>query len=129
MQHNIKTRHVLVWSVKKCGFFFKYVVLVSKTVTYSFNKWKFSTTVLADGKTLAQKMKFFINKTETKLVTFYDKMLFFHIWTLQATLKLVSAIFDQIFIFSSSDRLPKTMRNVFCFMLKALFVLDIFKFL
>ena len=40
-------------------------------------------------------------------------------------LKLVSAIF----IFSSSDRVSKTMKNVFYFILKALFVLEIFKFL
>ena len=44
-------------------------------------------------------------------------------------LKLVSAIFYQIFICSSSDRLSKTMKNVFYFILKALFVLEIFKFL
>ena len=42
-------------------------------------------------------------------------------------LKLVSAIFYQIFIFSSSDRPSKTMKNVFYFILKALFVLEIFK--
>ena len=44
-------------------------------------------------------------------------------------LKLMSAIFYQIFIFSSSDRSSKTMKNVFYFILKALFVLKIFKFL
>ena len=44
-------------------------------------------------------------------------------------LKLVSAIFNQIFIFSSSDRPSKTMKNDFYFILKALFVLEIFKFL
>ena len=44
-------------------------------------------------------------------------------------LKLLSAIFYQIFIFSSSDRPSKTMKNVFYFILKALFVLEIFKFL
>ena len=44
-------------------------------------------------------------------------------------LQLVSAIFYQIFIFSSSDRPSKTMKNVFDFILKALFVLEIFKFL
>ena len=38
-------------------------------------------------------------------------------------LKLVSTIF----IFSSSDRASKTMKNVFYFILKALFVLEIFK--
>ena len=41
----------------------------------------------------------------------------------------VFAIFYQIFIFSSSDRPSKTMKNVFYFILKALFVLKIFKFL
>ena len=45
------------------------------------------------------------------------------------SLKLVSAIFYQIFIFSSSDRPSKTMKNVFYFILKALFVLEIFNFL
>ena len=44
-------------------------------------------------------------------------------------LKLVSAIFYQIFIFSSSDRPSKSMKNVFDFTLKTLFVLKIFKFL
>ena len=42
-------------------------------------------------------------------------------------LKFVSAIFYQMFIFSSSDRPSKTMKNVFHFILKALFVLEIFK--
>ena len=41
--------------------------------------------------------------------------------------KLVSAISYQIFIFSPNDRLSKTMKNVFCFIKKALFVLEIFK--
>ena len=44
-------------------------------------------------------------------------------------LKLVSAIFYQIFIFSSNNRPSKTMKNVFYFIKKALFVLEIFKFL
>ena len=39
MEHNIMW-HVLGWSIKTCGSFLKYVVLVSKTVTYIFNKWK-----------------------------------------------------------------------------------------
>ena len=43
-------------------------------------------------------------------------------------LKRVSTIFYQIFIFSSSDRPLKTMKNVFYFILKALFVLEIFRF-
>ena len=43
------------------------------------------------------------------------------------TLKLVSAAFYQIFIFSSSERHSKTMKNIFYFILKALFVLEIFK--
>ena len=45
------------------------------------------------------------------------------------TLKLVSAIFSQIFIFSSNDRPSETMKNVFYFTEKALFVLEILKFL
>ena len=40
MQHNINMRHVLGWSIKKCGYFLKYVVLVSKTVAYIYNKQK-----------------------------------------------------------------------------------------
>ena len=44
-------------------------------------------------------------------------------------LKLVSAIFYQISIFSSNDRPSKSMKNVFYFIEKALFVLEIFKFL
>ena len=44
-------------------------------------------------------------------------------------LKLVSANFYQIFIFSSNGNLLKTMKNVFYFIEKALFVLEIFKFL
>ena len=44
-------------------------------------------------------------------------------------LKLVSAIFYQIFIFSPNDSPSKTMKSVFYFILKALFVLEIFKFL
>ena len=44
-------------------------------------------------------------------------------------LKLVSAIFYQIFIFSSNDSPSKTMKNVFYFIEKALFVLKIFKLL
>ena len=52
MQRNIEIRHVLGWSIKKCGSFWKYVVLISKTVAtrYIFNKLKCSTTVLADGR-------------------------------------------------------------------------------
>ena len=44
-------------------------------------------------------------------------------------LKLVPTIFYPIFIFSSSDRPSKTMKNAFHFILKALLVLEIFKFL
>ena len=44
-------------------------------------------------------------------------------------LKLVSTIFYQIFIFSPNDSPSKTMKNVFYFIKKALFVLEIFKFL
>ena len=49
--------------------------------------------------------------------------------TINNNLKLVSAIFYQIFVFSSSDRPSKTMKNVFYFILKARFILEIFKFL
>ena len=45
------------------------------------------------------------------------------------TLKLVSAIFYQIFIFSLNDSPSETMGSVFYFIEKALFVLKIFKFL
>ena len=44
-------------------------------------------------------------------------------------LKLVSAIFYQFFIFSPNDSPSKTMKNVLYFILKALFILEIFKFL
>ena len=44
-------------------------------------------------------------------------------------LKLLLAIFYQIFIFSPNDSPLKTMKNVFYFIEKALFVLEIFKFL
>ena len=44
-------------------------------------------------------------------------------------LKLVSAIFYQIFIFSPNDGLLKTMKIVFYSIQKALFVLELFKFL
>ena len=43
-------------------------------------------------------------------------------------LKLLSAIFYQIFIFSPNDSLSKTMKNVFYFIKKTLFVLEIFNF-
>ena len=46
----------------------------------------------------------------------------------QGFLKLVSAIFYQIFIFSPNDS-PLTMKYVFYFIWNALFVLEIFKFL
>ena len=45
------------------------------------------------------------------------------------SLKLVSATFNKISIFSSNDRPSKTMKNVFYFISKAVFVLEIFKFL
>ena len=44
-------------------------------------------------------------------------------------LKLLLAIFYQIFIFSPNDSPLKTMKNVFYFIEKALFVLEIFRFL
>ena len=44
-------------------------------------------------------------------------------------LKLVSTIFYQIFIFSPNDSPSKTIKNVFYFIKKAPFVLEIFKFL
>ena len=43
-------------------------------------------------------------------------------------LKLVPAIFYQFLIFSPNDSPSKTMKNVFYFIEKALFVLEIFKF-
>ena len=48
---------------------------------------------------------------------------------LSKKLKLVSAIFYQIFIFSPHDVLSKTIKNVFYLIKKALFVLEILKFL
>ena len=44
-------------------------------------------------------------------------------------LKLVSAIFYEIFIFSPNYSPSKTIKNVFYFIEKALFVLEIFNFL
>ena len=44
-------------------------------------------------------------------------------------LKLVSAIFYQMFIFSPNDSPLKTMKNVFYFIEKALFFFEIFKLL
>ena len=44
-------------------------------------------------------------------------------------INLVFAIFYQIFIFSPNDSSLKTMKNFFYFISKALFVLNIFKFL
>ena len=44
-------------------------------------------------------------------------------------LKLVSAIFYEIFIFSPNDSPSNTIKNVFYFIEKALFVLEILKFL
>ena len=52
-----------------------------------------------------------------------------HTHTYTHTLKLVSAIFYQIYIFSANDSPSKTVKNVFYFIEKALFVLEIFKFL
>ena len=49
MQHKNAACSRLI-SIKKCGSFLKYVVLVSKTVADIFNKLKYSTIVLADGK-------------------------------------------------------------------------------
>ena len=43
--------------------------------------------------------------------------------------KLVSTIFYQIFIFSQNDSSLRTVKNVFYFIKKALFVLEIFNFL
>ena len=43
-------------------------------------------------------------------------------------LKLVSAICYEIFIFSPNNSPLKTTKNVFYFMKKALFILEIFKF-
>ena len=43
-------------------------------------------------------------------------------------LKLVSAIFYEIFIFSPNDSPSKTIKNVFYFIEKSIFVLEILKF-
>ena len=43
--------------------------------------------------------------------------------------KLVSAIFYQIFVFAPNDSPSKTMKSVFRFVKKALFVLEMFKIL
>ena len=48
---------------------------------------------------------------------------------INSQLKLASAIFYQFFIFSPNDSPSKTIKSVFYFIEKALFVLDIFKFL
>ena len=45
------------------------------------------------------------------------------------SLKLVSAIFYPIFIFLPNDSLSETIKNFFCFIEKALFIHEIFKFL
>ena len=50
---------------------------------------------------------------------------FFHF----VTLKLVSAIFYQIFIFLPNGSPSKTVKNIFYFIQKAFFVLEILKFL
>ena len=44
-------------------------------------------------------------------------------------IKACTHYFYQIFIFSTNDRPLKTMENVFYFVQKALFILEIFKFL
>ena len=44
-------------------------------------------------------------------------------------LRLVSAIFYKIFVFPPNDSPSKTMKSVFYFIKKALFVLEIFKLL
>ena len=44
-------------------------------------------------------------------------------------LKLVSAIFCQNFVFPPNDSTSKTMKSIFDFIKKALFVLEIFKLL
>ena len=60
---------------------------------------------------------------------FYGVLSVTQSFLLELSLKLVSIMFYQIFIFSSSDRSSNTLKNVFYFILKALFVLEIFKFL
>ena len=47
---------------------------------------------------------------------------------IQNYLKLVSATFYEICIFSPNDNLSKTMKNVFYFILKAPFLLKIFNY-
>ena len=48
-------------------------------------------------------------------VTCYTTVLFSPTWEIQVSLKLVSAIFNQIFIFSPNYSPLKTMKNVFYF--------------
>ena len=48
---------------------------------------------------------------------------------LNDNLKLVSAIFYQIFVFPPNDSPSKTMKTVFYFIKKALFILKIFRLL
>ena len=52
-----------------------------------------------------------------------------YIWVISIYLKLVFAIFYQFFIFSPNDSPFKTKKNSFYLIKKALFVLEIFKFL
>ena len=70
--------------------------------------------------------KIFIKILKTSLKIF---CLFISVRKQQRLLKLVSAIFYKIFIFSLNDCSSKTMKNVFYFILKVLFVLQTFKFL
>ena len=49
--------------------------------------------------------------------------------SIKEILKLVPGTFHQVFIFSPNDSPSKTIKNVFYFIEKALFVLKVFKFL
>ena len=59
------------------------------------------------------------HKMQAKFLTEYSK------FNSGTNLKLVSAIFYEIFVFSPNDSPSKTIKNVFYFIEKALFILEI----
>ena len=71
----------------------------------------------------------FQNKSVHEQVLIFNKTLLNLFQIKLLLLKLVSAIFYQIFILSSNYRPSITIKNVFYFIEKVLFVLEIFKFL
>ena len=68
-------------------------------------------------------------KRKRHTIFFVLRPILFKLLPIYSQLKLVSAVFYQIFIFSPNDRPSKTMKSVFYFVYKALFVLEIFKVL